>query len=190
MPVDDLWYLKERGPDGKRLPSKRHGRGRRYRVRYVDASGTPREKLFDRKRDAELWDARARSGVSEETQLDQGRSRLTFREYGERWRLAREVGWAVDTRRRVESNLRCHLYPEFGNLPIRSITLTQVLEWLSRRLAEETPKSSLRLYFELVDAVMSAAVTDKVIPENPCDGVKLSQVLRGLSRACSPRTRG
>lgn len=183
MPVDDLWYLKERGPDGKRLPSKRHGRGRRYRVRYVDASGTPREKLFDRKRDAELWDARARSGVSEETQLDQGRSRLTFREYGERWRLAREVGWAVDTRRRVESNLRCHLYPEFGNLPIRSITLTQVLEWLSRRLAEETPKSSLRLYFELVDAVMSAAVTDKVIPENPCDGVKLSQVLRGLSRA-------
>ena len=183
MPVDDLWFRKERGPDGKRLPSRRHGRGRRYRVRYVDASGTPREKLFTHKRDAEMWDARFRSGVGEEALLDQRRSRMTFREYGERWRLAREVGWAVDTRRRVESNLRRHLYPEFGNQLLRSITLTQVLEWLSRRLAQETPKSSLRLYFELFDAVMSAAVVDKVIPENPCSGVKLGQILRGLSRA-------
>jgi integrase len=30
---------------------------------------------------------------------------------------------------------------------------------------------------------MSAAVRDKVIPDNPCDGVKLSQVFKGLSRA-------
>jgi integrase len=88
----------------------------------------------------------------------------------------------VETRKRVESNLRCHLYPVFGNRPIRTITLTSVLEWLSLRLAEGTPKSSLKLYFELLDAVMAAAVTDKVISENPCDGVKLAQILRGLSR--------
>ncbi|GAB3148531.1 site-specific integrase [Micromonospora sonneratiae] len=50
-------------------------------------------------------------------------------------------------------------------------------------LDEGTPKSSLKLYFELLDAVLGAAVTDKLIPDNPCDGVKLSQVLRGLSRA-------
>jgi integrase len=54
---------------------------------------------------------------------------------------------------------------------------------LTARLLDETPKSSLRLYFELLDAVFAAAVSDRVIPENPCAGVKLAQVLRGLSRA-------
>lgn len=49
MPIDDLWYLTKRGADKKRLPSKRHGRGKRWRVRYTDAAGEAREKLFDRK---------------------------------------------------------------------------------------------------------------------------------------------
>ncbi|MFC7547164.1 tyrosine-type recombinase/integrase [Plantactinospora sp. GCM10030261] len=182
MPIDDLWYLSKRGTDGKRLPSKRHGRGKRWRVRYQDAHGEPRERLFEKKVTAEDWDLKARTGAAVETKVDQSERQTTFREYAERWRLSREVGWALETRKRVESNLRCHLYPVFGDRPPRAVTLTTVMEWLSRRLAEDTPKSSLKLYFELLDAVMSAAVTDKVIPDNPCDGVKLAQVLRGLSR--------
>lgn len=52
MPIDDLWYLKKRDPDTKKpLPSRRHGRGKRWRVRYVDADGNKREMLFDLKRD-------------------------------------------------------------------------------------------------------------------------------------------
>ena len=92
MPVDDLWYLSKRGPDGKRLPSKRHGRGKRWRVRYKDAAGVPRERLFDKKADAERWDAAARSGAVSRARLNQSEHRLTFREYGERWRLSREIG--------------------------------------------------------------------------------------------------
>jgi integrase len=107
---------------------------------------------------------------------------VTFQEYAERWRLAREVGWAVGTRKRVESNLRCHLYPVFGDRPPRTITPTSVLEWLTLRLVENTPPSSLKLYFELLDTVLAAAVVDKVATENPCDGVKLSQILRGLNK--------
>ncbi|MGX4657630.1 tyrosine-type recombinase/integrase [Micromonospora sp. SCSIO 07396] len=183
MAVDDLWYLTKRGPDGKRLPSKRHGRGKRWRCRYEDASGQARERLFERKVDADDFDARARAGVAEEAKVQQSERHLTFKEYGERWRLSREVGWALETRKRVESNLRCHLYPVFGDRPLRAIRLTTVLEWLTRRLGEGTPKSSLKLYVELLDAVLSAAVTDKLIPDNPCDGVKLAQVLRGLTHA-------
>ncbi len=94
----------------------------------------------------------------------------------ERWRLAREIGWAASTRKRVESNLRCHLYPAFGNRPLRSIKVTNVLEWLSGRLDQGTPKATLRLYFELLDAVVSAAVGDSVIADNPCARIKLNQV--------------
>jgi hypothetical protein len=119
MPID-LWYLSKRGPDKKRLPSKRHGRGRRYRVRYQDAHGVQREKLFDLKRDAEEWELQVRTRPVAENTVDQSERLRTFREYGERWRLSREVGWALETRKRVESNLRCHLYPQFGDRPLRT----------------------------------------------------------------------
>lgn len=177
MPIDDLWYLKKLDPDGKRVPSKRHGQGRRYRVRFEDAHGGPATKFFHRKRDAEAWDLEVRTNPVKENKVDQSERQRTFREYGERWRLSREVGWALETRKRVESNLRNNLYPEFGDRQMRTITLTSVLEWLTMRLASDTPKTTLKLYFELLDAVLTAAVADKMIPENPCDGVKLSQVL-------------
>jgi hypothetical protein len=57
--------------------SKRYGRGKRWRCRYHDANGIPRERLFHRKVDADAWDARARTGIAEEARLDQGERRLT-----------------------------------------------------------------------------------------------------------------
>ncbi|MFG1657913.1 tyrosine-type recombinase/integrase [Micromonospora chersina] len=138
--------------------------------------------MFQRKKDAEDFDLAARTGTAPEVKLDQGERNVTFAVYVDRWRLARNIGWALETRRRIESNVRRHLVPEFGNRLVRSITQTDVLLWLAQRLGAGVPQSSLRLYFELFDAIMGAAVTDKVIPDNPCDGIKLSQVFRGLSR--------
>jgi integrase len=178
MPIDDMWHLKTLGPDGKRRRSKLYGKGKRWRVRYPGGS-----KYFRRETDAKDFDAEQRLGIPSEAPSQRRVGTVTFREYGERWRLAREVGWAVETRRRVEANLRLHLYPAFGNRKVTTITPTVILEWVSGRLAEATPKSSMRLYFELLDTVLAASVVDKIAPENACDGIKLGQILRGLSRA-------
>ncbi|MEG3633106.1 tyrosine-type recombinase/integrase [Micromonospora palythoicola] len=184
MPIDDLWFLKKRDPATKKpLPSKRHGRGKRWRVRYVDADNDDREKLFDLKRDAEVFDLACRSGVAPQVQVKREEARLTFAEYAQRWRESRESGWATETRRRIPQNLRKHLLPVFGEKAIRSINLTDVLSWLGRLLDEGTQKSSVSLYFGLFKTIMNAAVIDKVIPDNPCNSVKLAQILRGLSRA-------
>lgn len=50
MAVDDLWFRRRRDPaSGERLPSKRHGRGKRWRVRWNDPeTGRPRTELFAR----------------------------------------------------------------------------------------------------------------------------------------------
>jgi integrase len=181
--VDDLWYLKERGPDKKRLKSKRHGRGKRWRVRYIDAAGEPRDKHFDRKTDAEDFERDSLAGTAPEVKLDRGEHNIGFTAYASRWRVAREITWAVETRRRIEGNIRLHLAPAFGSRAARAITQTDVLLWLTQRLAAGVPQSSLRLYFELLDTIMAAAVTDKVISDNPCAGIRLSQVFRGISRA-------
>ena len=46
MAVDDLWYLRKRDPaTGERLPSQRHGRGKRWRVRWIDPeTGTDQDR--------------------------------------------------------------------------------------------------------------------------------------------------
>jgi integrase len=55
------------------------------------------------------------------------------------------------------------------------------MEWLGKLLADDRPKSSIKLYFELLDTILNAAVMDKELSDNPCAGVRLSKVLSGLS---------
>jgi hypothetical protein len=105
MRVDDLWCLKKRGADGERLKAKRYGQGKRSRCRYTYAAGIPRTRFFDRRVDADTFDAKARAGLTEEVRTKQGR--LTFQAYAERWRSAREVGVAAETRRRWRVTCGC-----------------------------------------------------------------------------------
>jgi integrase len=181
--VHDLWYLSKKDENNKRVKSGKYGRGKRWRVRYSDATGKTLDKVFERKADAEAFDAACRTGTATEVDLDQSERYITCATYAERWRQARVIGWALETQTRIESNIRLHLVPVFGKRALRSITQTDVLLWLAERLGDGMAASSLRLYFELFDAVMSGAATDKIVPDNPCDGIKLSQVFRGLSRA-------
>jgi integrase len=183
MPVDDLWYLAMKGPNGERVKSQRHGRGKRWRCRYNDATGEPRVRLFERKVDADAWDARARAGVANESSLDQGERRTTFREYAERWRQTRQITQSLEYQRHLDSRLRHHIYPHFGDRPIRAITVTDLLGWITTLLGNEVAQSSVGTYFNVLNAIMNAAVVDKVMPDNPGRGVRLSAILRGLSRA-------
>lgn len=189
MDRDSAWVRRRRGRAGRlreaeprrSAPGDPTHSSRHERMAPLAVDVT--ERLFERKADAEAWDARARSGIAPEVHVDRRERNLTFREYSERWRLSRESGWAIGTRRRVESNLRCQLYRVFGDWSLRSITLTSVLEWVTACLADDMPQASLTLHFELLDAVLGAAVIDKAAPDNRCDGVRLSKVLRGASRA-------
>ncbi|WP_082772603.1 site-specific integrase [Actinoplanes sp. TFC3] len=182
MTVDDLWYRTKRGPDNERLPTQRHGRGKRWRVRYVDAAGEGRERLFERKTDAEAFDLSARTGSAPETKLAQSERHITFREYAERWRHSRKVSQALDYQRHLDSRLRHHHYPYFGNRAMRGINVTDVLEWITKLIIAEVAQSSLKTYFDVLNVIMNAAVVDKVIPDNPCKAVRLSAILRGFTR--------
>ena len=183
MPVDDRWYLTKRSPTGERLKSKRHGRGKRWRCRYEDANGLPRERLFERKADAEAWDAQTKTGVAEETRVAQDERRTTFRDYAERWRQSRRIGQSLEYQRHVDSRLRNHHYPYFAKRSIQSINVTHILEWIAKLLEANVAQSSVKTYFNVLNAIMNAAVVDKVIPDNPCKAIRLSAILRGLSRA-------
>ena len=55
--IEDRWTKTVRHPDGRTesVPSANHGKGSRWRARYVDDDGNEREKLFGKKADAQRW---------------------------------------------------------------------------------------------------------------------------------------
>jgi len=183
MAVTDLWFLRTPGPDGEPVRSARFARGRRYRVDYLDAAGRPRGRSFHDEPTADAFDLACRTGMAAEVNTDPAGSRLTFPEYAARWRATREFTWEVETRRRIPGNLTYHLNPAFPG-PIRAITTTNVLEWLAGRLSTGSgvAASSVKLYYDLFHTIMRSAEIDHVIPTNPCRGIKLGSVFRGLTR--------
>lgn len=176
MAVDDLWYLKERGPNGERLKSKRHGRGKRYRVRWVDDNGQPRAQLFERKADAERHDANVRADLSRGQYIDPAAGKTTVETYGEAWRVAQlHNGNTADSVRR---SLQVHIYPYLGRMQLRQVRRSHIQAWVKGRAKVLAP-SSTRLMYHILAGMFSAAVLDRKIGASPCLDIKLPDVDHG-----------
>ncbi|GAA1243354.1 tyrosine-type recombinase/integrase [Prauserella halophila] len=176
MPVDDLWYLKKRGGDGKPLPSKRYGRGKRWRCRWVDPeTGEPRVELFEKKSDAERHDANVRADISRGQYVDPRAGKITVKDYAEQWR--KDQIHDVSTAERVERSFRRHVYPLLGDNRLGAVRGAHIRAWVKDRSAELAP-SSLGVMFVDLKAMFGDAVDDRVIGFNPCQGVTLPSVER------------
>lgn len=178
MAVDDLWYLKKRDANGKRAPSKRYGRGKRWRVRWTDPdTGDKREELFARKPDAERHDANVRADISRGQYVDPAGGRKTVAEYAEEWRaqqLHRD-----STSQRIESALRRHVVPQLGKLPIASVRPSHLKGWVKERSEVLAPSTLGVIYHGVLTPMFTAAVEDRLIGVSPCVGVKLPDVQAG-----------
>jgi integrase len=184
MPVDDLWYLAKRGPDGARLPSKRHGRGKRWRVRWTDDKGQSRTQHFDRKVDADRHDANVRADLSRGQYVDDRAGRMPVVELAERWRNAQ---LHVDsTALRVEHAVRLHILPILGQQQIKSVRPSHVQAWVKDRAAQLAP-TTLRVVYTYLTSMFAMAVRDRLIAVSPCDkSIRLPQVERGGRMIPSP----
>lgn len=167
MAVDDLWYLKKRGPDGERLPSLRHGRGKRWRVRYVDDTGKERRPLFEKKIDAERFDANVRADVSRGQYVDPNAGKLTLRSYATSWLAAQTFD--ESTRDVVGVRLRVHVYPTLGDVELRTLAQrpSLVQAWV-RGLQGQIAPNYVRTVFANLSSVLKAALDDGLIVKNPC----------------------
>lgn len=175
MAVDDLWYLSKKGPDGKRLPSKRHGRGKRYRVRYVDDTGQAKQVLFEKKVDAERHDANVRADVSRGQYIDPVQGKVTVAAYAAEWRstaLHRD-----STADRVERAFRLHVDPVIGGLRLAQVRPSHLQSWVRDRSSVLAP-TTLRVVYSYLVAVFGMATRDRVIGFSPCDGINLPDVER------------
>lgn len=164
MPVDDLWYLRRTGPGGKRVPSKRHGRGKRWRVR---TPGLP-SVLTAKKSEAEQLDAERATDLARGQYIDPKLGRETVSIYGARHREAQL--YRGSTQELVERAFRLHIDPVLGRLPIGHVRASHVQSWVK---GLDLAPSTVRVVYALLAGMFAAAVRDRAIASTPCVEITL-----------------
>ncbi len=121
--------------------------------------------------------------------VDPKAGRVSFRDYAEQWRAAQVH--RPSSQAHVETMLRRHAYPVLGERPLSSILPSEVQAWvkgLSIGGASRKPlaPATVAVVHSIVSSVFKAAVRDRRIPANPCEGTKLPK--RERARAVPPTT--
>src|SRR4051794_34580220 len=108
----------------------------RWRARYRDAADKEHSKHFDRKIDGRRWLDEVTAAVVTGQYIDPGAGKVTFRAYAEQWRAAQVH--RINTARAVDSALRVHAYPAFGDRSLSTIRPSEIqgfVRTLSDRLS-------------------------------------------------------
>lgn len=166
MSVDDLWYQsRKRGPGGERLPTQRHGRGKRYRVRWVDDTGREQTRFFEKKADAERFDANVRADVSRGQYIDPKAGKVTVADYWATWRAT--MLHRPSTADRMDRAFRLHIEPILGASPVGRVRPGTLKGWVKDRSGELAP-ATLKVHYGYLVSMFGAAVADRVIGASPC----------------------
>lgn len=169
MAVDDLWFRTKLGADGKKIPTQRHGRGKRWRVRWNDPeTGLPRSESWDRKPDADRRDANIQADISRGQYIDTAAGKVTVREFAEDWRG--QQSHRASTAERVERAFRLHVYPALGDLELRKVRPSHIRSWKAD-LSKVLAGSSLGVVFVDLKAMFTDAMQDRLLGFHPFAGV-------------------
>jgi integrase len=173
--VEDRWTKTVRDADGntQAVPSAGYGNGKRWRARYVDDQGREHSKGFGRKVDAQRWLDEFTAAVVTGQYVDPKAGQITFRDYAERWR-AMQVQ-RPSSQAHVETMLRRHAYPALGDRYLSAIMPSDIQAWVK---GLQLAPATVGVVHGIVSTVMKAAIRDRRIVANPCDGSKLPKVQR------------
>jgi integrase len=153
----------------RRLPSGR------WQASY-SADGKRHWATVDSKADADAWLASARTALARGSWVDPGAGEIRFAEYAWRW-LEERLGLRARTRELYASELRRHLLPAFGAMPIAAITTPGIRSWHAA-IARTTPVTAAKCY-RLLRAILGTAVEDRLLLANPC-------IVKGAGKEQSP----
>ena len=167
--IEDRWY-KTVIINGRQVqaPKATHGKGLRYRVRYIGPDGRERSESFPdkRKRDASAFLAQVQADMLKGTYVDPDAGRVTFRQYADEWLSAATCDGS--TRERLERQFRLHVYPAFGDRALAAIQPATIRAWGKSLQDSGLAASYRRNLFNDVSMILNAAVDDRKLLNNPC----------------------
>ena len=144
-----------------------------WRARYRDPSGRERVKNFDRRVDAERFLTTVEADKLRGVWVDPALGRRMFREVAAEWQ--RSQVHRPSTVLQVESHLRRHVLPQFGDRPIGSIRPSEVQSWVKDRTSVLAP-ATVTVVYRYLSAIFRMAVRDGLIIKTPCVEVRLPKI--------------
>lgn len=144
-----------------------------WRARIRDDDGKEVASHHRTKAEAEDWLDEKRQQFR--AGIDSRAGSVCFMQYAEQWRQAQLH--RPSTAVHHETMLRRHVYPSFGDRPLKSIKPSQVQAWV-QRLSTTLAPSTVGVVHRIVAGIFNAAVRDKMIASSPCSGTRLPKVAR------------
>ncbi len=154
-----------------------------WRARYRDVSGRQHARHFTRKVDGQRWLNEVTTAVVTGQYVDPKAGRVSFGDYAEHWRMTQVH--RPSTSLHVETMLRRHAYPTFGERSLSSILPSEVQAWVKRLGVDDASAKRKALapatvgtLHSIVSSIFKTALRDRRIIANPCEGTKLPRVER------------
>jgi integrase len=173
--VEDRWtkVIKDENGEPARVPSAKHGEGKRWLARWVDTEGREQSKTFDRKGDAKTWlDTEVTAPMATGTYVPAQAGVVTVAAVHESW--ARAQGHiSAKTAATRKSAWHSRVEPQWGNVAVADVRTAAVRAWVAAMKSDGLGIPGIENAFGLLRQILGAAVEDGRIPRNPCDGVKL-----------------
>ncbi|MCU1677668.1 MAG: integrase [Frankiales bacterium] len=153
----------------------------KYRGIYRDPAGRQRSRTFMHKLPAVRWAEEQELAVKRGTHRDPSQRALTVREFSVLWLAARDV---EDTTAAGDAVRMRGILEEFGDATLDSVTTLAIQGWL-KRLGRDRKPATVRKYASLLSTMLTSAVRERLLTENPSRFVELPTVGPGPERFLS-----
>ncbi|KMO79881.1 MULTISPECIES: tyrosine-type recombinase/integrase [Mycolicibacterium] len=183
--VEDRWNKTAHDEQGNSctVPSANHGKGSRWRARYVDDYGKEHAKAFTRKAQAQAWLNKQVSDQITGAWTDPSLSAVTFGTVAERW-ISTKANRLAKTVAGYRSLLDTIVLPRWEEVPLREVRYDDLQVWIAGLTVDGSVRfegkglsaSRVRQTHQLVGAVLNFAVRAKHLPANPADGIDLPRL--------------
>jgi len=165
--VEDRW---EKVVGDQRSRTDRHGKGHRWRARYLDPDGRERARTFARRQDADRFLAGVESDKSRGLHVDPAAGRLTVGAYAKTWQAAQVH--RPTTAATFQSHLRNHILPSLGHRQLAAVTRSEVQAWVKSRSQVLAPTTTATVY-AVLRMIFRSEVADRLIAVSPCERIAL-----------------
>ncbi|NEA59558.1 tyrosine-type recombinase/integrase [Streptomyces sp. SID13666] len=176
----DRWHLKRPGLNDERckahgkVPSREHGRGKRWLARWRDPDGEQQSESFVRQEDARQRLTQMMGSVDDGTYIAPKKGETLLKTVAEQW-LENQSLPNPRTYAQYESCVRNHIVGPLGKLMLNQIKASTIQTWIKRRL-EVLDETTVGLVFTHLASILAMAVDDEMIPKNPCETGSVKRV--------------
>lgn len=182
--IDDRWHKKVKGPDGKirKERSAVYGKVTRWRVRWVDDSGTEHTRVFERRPDAQAHLDGLTADIQQGTYVDPRKNAETFGSVAEQW-FATKAHRKPKTVVGYRSILDTLVLPKWGEVPLKQIDYQAYSTWLGGLAVDGSQRgtalsaSRITQAHQLVGAVLKYAQRTGKVAKNVALEIKRSEDL-------------